>query len=622
MKRKIIYSFMTILIIILVAIAVISIQGVKVTDISLVENQDSDSFEMVFNIPVETRRIELVKVKKDEGIWIGEHRYQIDNLDCSVLEILLYDVHISDELRKEAGESSVSITESLDVVHLGDGIEYLIAYPPDDSMTIIYLFIENRIVDVKGLNLVDRHYLKELEINIGKECIDCFEPRFVSYTQNSYEPVREFKMVKRHTFYGAGNGEADTEEIEMPYGNHVNADWSGNINFTDDIKAGVLSKVNEETGIEHFESRDIYDYAGTMDVGHGEKAYLEFWFEGGETQGIIEYSLLDEFNDINYYKIPMAAILFTSSVDVDSKAWQEENEDQSEWDSKLDEFMNSLMNKDYDKVLEMVGLTEFRLDFFYDDKMKSDIRDAYSFLNSFELIGYKILDSNLGKYNVMRYTIELEVFESSTEFIQEGNSIWYVEIGVDGSSVIQLFKPVKEKELNYGRFSDKNSPEYFVYRAATYLQLFDTIDDFNDIVPYLDSKERYFDQFCVRMMKLLNNRFENGYITAEALGKEVEKIFGITYVDFTKHSYYDSETDSMSFREGGGSWMFESLVSLDFDNETGIHTVIIDFYTDAAYILKAKTVKYEVMNMGEDGYKMISTELIYDSGYDPFMDNI
>lgn len=280
------------------------------------------------------------------------------------------------------------------------------------------------------------------------------------------------------------------------------------------------------------------------------------------------------------------------------------------------------MNKDYDKVLEMVGLTEFRLDFFYDDKMKSDIRDAYSFLNSFELIGYKILDSNLGKYNVMRYTIELEVFESSTEFIQEGNSIWYVEIGVDGSSVVQLFRLDKEKELDHASFSDKNSPEYFVYRAATYLQLFETIDDFNDIVPDSDSKELYFDQFCVRMMKLLHNRFENGYITAEALGEEVEKIFGITDVDFTKHSYYDSETDSMSFREGGGSWMFESLGSVDFDNETGIHTVIIDFYTDAAYILKAKTVKYEVMNMDEDGYKMISAELIYDSGYDPFMDNI
>src|SRR5665648_1142717 len=103
------------------------------------------------------------------------------------------------------------------------------------------------------------------------------------------------------------------------------------------------------------------------------------------------------------------------------------------------------MIKDNDKILEMVGLSDFHLDFFYeDDKMKSDIREAYSFLNDFELTGYKILDSQPRQYDGMRYTVELEVSESSTEFIQEGNSIWDVEIGVDGSSVIQLFTPVKD----------------------------------------------------------------------------------------------------------------------------------------------------------------------------------
>lgn len=625
MKRKIIYLLMAIFIIIIAAIFVTSIKGVQVVDIFLVENQNSDAFKMSFNIPIETSKIKLAELEKDESIWIGEDRQQIDNSNCSVLEIILYDVHISDELRKDVSESSVSRAASLDVVQLGDGLEYIMAYPPDDSMTAIYLLIENRIVDMKGLNLDASLYLHELEIKVGKECANCFEPKFVSYTQNSYETVDEFKMVKRIVIDKTGSEEAYKEKIDMPYGDNVNAEWFGNINFSNEIKEGVLKQINEDTGVGHLYNRNPNDLDGfdvSLDAEQGEKAYLEYWFSGVETQGILKYSLLDVFGQVENFEIPVSAILFTDFIDVYSKAWQEKHEDQIEWDDQLDVFMNSLMIKDNDKILKMVGLTDFHLDFFYeDDKMKSDIREAYSFLNDFELTGYKILDSKPRQYDGMKYIVELEVSESNMEYIPNGNSIWDVEFGIDGPGVVQLFKR-HDIEITHARFSDRNSPENFAYGVATYLQIFETIDDFNSIVPDWTSKEPYFDQFCFRMMKMLSDRFENGLVTAERLTEEVEKALGITDVDFTKHSHYDPETDSMSLRESGGSWMYESLVSLDFDEETGIHTVVLDFYTDAAFMLKAKTMKYEVMEMGIDGFRMISSELIYDSGCDPFMDNV
>jgi hypothetical protein len=68
------------------------------------------------------------------------------------------------------------------------------------------------------------------------------------------------------------------------------------------------------------------------------------------------------------------------------------------------------------------------------------------------------------------------------------------------------------------------------------------------------------------MMRLLYNRFENEFITAEGLKTEVEKVFGITDVDFTRYYRYDPETDSMSFGASGGSWMFTDLVSEEFDH--------------------------------------------------------
>jgi len=124
------------------------------------------------------------------------------------------------------------------------------------------------------------------------------------------------------------------------------------------------------------------------------------------------------------------------------------------------------------------------------------------------------------------------------------------------------------------------------------------------------------------MMRLLHNRFENEFITAEGLKEEVEKVFGITDVDFTRYYRYDPETDSMSFGASGGSWMFTDLVSEEFEKETDTYTITIDFYVDGAYMLKAKTMKYKVVKTKEDEYRMISSECLYDSGYISYRDGI
>lgn len=628
MKRKIIYVLIAMLVIIIAAIAVISIQGVKVKDISFVENQDSDSFKVVLNIPMDSSRIELVKLEKDEDIWIGEHRHTIDDLDCSVLEILLYDTHISDELRKEVSESSEPKNASLDVVHLDDGLDYIITYPPDDSMIAIYLLIENRIVDMKGLNLEESHYFKELEINIGKECIDCFEPRFVSYTQNSYEPVQEFKMIKRKVIVESGSEEIFNEEVE-DHGGYLYADWFGNINFTDEIKEGIISEVNKVTGIGHIKSRNVDDsigFNGFSDVKPVEKLYIDYWFKGVETQGILEYSLLDTFNEVQHFKIPVSANLFTDSTDVYSKAWQEDNEEvddeSSYWDEQLDLFIDSLIYKDYDKFFELVGLRGYHLDQFdADDGSLKNVTSAYSFIEDFEIENYTIVDSHPGHFDGRKYMVELEVSESNTSYMPVGKSIWDVEVGIDEVSMVQLFKPHNEEVVVVRNLED-DSPAHFVNRAAAMLRLTETIDDFNTIVPDVDAENHLFDRFCIRMMKLLIGKFENEYITATDLEAEVEKVFGITEVDFTKHSHYIPETDSMSFGAGGGSWTYNNLVSEDFDEKSGVNTIVIDFYADAAYILKAKTMKYEVMDNREEGFKMLSSELIYDSGYEPLYGSI
>jgi hypothetical protein len=217
--------------------------------------------------------------------------------------------------------------------------------------------------------------------------------------------------------------------------------------------------------------------------------------------------------------------------------------------------------------------------------------------------------------------VELDIEESQTPYFTKGKSNWQIELGIDGSSIIQLFKP-EELQINPIQFSETSQPVKFAYKAAVYLELFKDIDNFNDIVPGKDSKEHYFDQFTLNMMRLLYKLFENEFITAEGLKEEVEKVFGITDVDFTRYYRYDPETDSMSFGASGGSWMFTDLVSEEFEKETDTYTITIDFYADGAYMLKAKTMKYKVVKTEEDEYRMISSECLYDSGYIPYRDGI
>jgi hypothetical protein len=337
--------------------------------------------------------------------------------------------------------------------------------------------------------------------------------------------------------------------------------------------------------------------------------------------------LLDEAQASKYFpqqeleiimKKPVALIDLSQSLDYD---------DSLIWDHHLGFFMHYLMDKDIESILSLIGLrTDYLERFESGDGEKQDAYQAYGFLKDADIKGYQVLSSETRQYNGRqsdgrRYIVELDIEKSDTSYFASGKSNWQVEFGIDGSSPLQVFQP-QDGLLSRTHFSEASDPAMFAYQAAVYLDLFEDVDDFNSIVPGTDVKEFYFDKFTSDMMRFLFNKFENELITAKGLAIETEKAFGITDVDFTRYYRYDPETDSMSFGAGGGMWMFPDLVSEDFDEETDIYAITIDFYADAAYMLKAKTMKYEVVTIGEGEYRMLSTECLYDSGYVPFRDGI
>ena len=174
-KGKIIRVLIAMPIFVLVAIAMIMLQRPQILNISLVESDELDTFKMNFSMPVRSSKIEIKRLDRDAGIWIGENKQLIEDRDYGILEILIYDTNISEELREEISNTSVSKSASLDIVQLESGIEYITSYPPDDSVAAVYLLISNRIVDLSGMDLEEGNYLKSLEINVSKECEECWK---------------------------------------------------------------------------------------------------------------------------------------------------------------------------------------------------------------------------------------------------------------------------------------------------------------------------------------------------------------------------------------------------------------------------------------------------------------
>ena len=276
-------------------------------------------------------------------------------------------------------------------------------------------------------------------------------------------------------------------------------------------------------------------------------------------------------------------------------------------DLTANSFLGYLKSRDFDNLCIILGIEN---------------KEAYSFFNDIKVDSYEITEENTIQYG-MQYKVKLNISESSCELFPVGTSRWILEVVNDLCCYIELFRPA---DINISRitFSEEKDAILFCYRFSAGFHCYKTINDFNQIVPD-NSDTKAFSYFCNSLIQFLP--FDNDDVTGyeykrDSIEIQAQRVLGITNVDFKKYLYYKELNDSLEFQYHGTLWVFSSLSSKEFDPDTKQYTIVIDYYSDTAYILKAKTMKYIVQENKDKSFTLLLTELMFDSGTDPLEGSI
>lgn len=268
--------------------------------------------------------------------------------------------------------------------------------------------------------------------------------------------------------------------------------------------------------------------------------------------------------------------------------------------SSAKSFLESLVKKDLITTLELMGISP--------DEPGDPVK-AYSFLKTVDVTGYEFVESQPAEGV---FLVRVDISKSGSDLFPAGSALWNLVVS-DLDYNIMLFKPAY-KEINFF-YRDDNSPPpseaaFLCMNFSVYMNYFETTDDFNTIFPDADDTDT-FSFFCHMIVDVLNLEHD---IKRVDLEQAAEKTLGITEIDFKKCKEYNKDEDILSFDGHGGFWLDCSLSSERYNPLTKRHTVEIDYYSDTAYILKDKTVRYVVEENDDGTLRLISTKLLYDNG--------
>lgn len=259
---------------------------------------------------------------------------------------------------------------------------------------------------------------------------------------------------------------------------------------------------------------------------------------------------------------------------------------------------------------------------------------AYSFLDGVCLTDWEIIDfsdyENSGDFQdndkIYTFKIKMNISESSSELFPVGESVWLLDVSDTDKSYFSSFalEGAEEKTI-LADSVDSLDASTAVKMCYAYTSSFDWICG-DDTVPDREAvdnqieKERlvcnllefcsYFDGEGVQTASQMN-------YSAEWLKGSAEKLLGITELDFTGVPLYNADDDTIKNKILKYSWGYAALDSEHYDEENGVHTVVIDWYADTIFLSKAFTVKYTLSDNGDGTMRLLSSEKSDNSGERP-----
>lgn len=279
-------------------------------------------------------------------------------------------------------------------------------------------------------------------------------------------------------------------------------------------------------------------------------------------------------------------------------------------DQTANGFLESLKNKDVEGFISFIN-------WIYSDEIKNSNIQAYSFIRDINVDSYNILkkDTINDQFDsFVRFTVELHISRSGTDIFPVGISQWILDI--DAPVYIFNVRSFKNVETEMNIITDKNQNDMvkFCCDFSFEMNCYSTVTDFNTLIP--DSNDEAIANFYQGLIRCLPVTFDNNSaVKREEIEKLAKNVLGISGFDVRKSMDYNKNNDTIPIIFNSASWVTCSLTSKTFDLETKQYIIIIEYYSDTAYLQKAKTMQYNIGENIDKSFTLISTELLFDSGF-------
>lgn len=259
---------------------------------------------------------------------------------------------------------------------------------------------------------------------------------------------------------------------------------------------------------------------------------------------------------------------------------------------------------------------------------------AYSFLDGVCLTDWEIIDfadyENSGEFQdndkIYTFKIKMNISESSSELFPVGESVWLLDVSDTDKSYFSYFAPEDAEEKTVLADSvDSLDASTAVKMCYAYTSAFDWICG-DDMVPDREAVDNRIEQerLVCNLLEFCNYFDGEGGQTDSEMNYSVqwlkdsaEKLLGITDLDFSGIPLYNSGEDTLKNNILKYSWGYAILDSEEYDEENGVHTVVMDWYADTIFLSKAFSVKYTLSDNSDGTMRLLSSEKLYDSGEKP-----
>lgn len=249
----------------------------------------------------------------------------------------------------------------------------------------------------------------------------------------------------------------------------------------------------------------------------------------------------------------------------------------------------------------------------------SDVEGVFDCFASVVITDAEITKIELVSDEESMVYFDLTVAESDSDFFPTGTSQWVAKIVDQEANWAEYILPA-DQSVSTSHFADLSKAEMFCFRLASVLPKLNGTefrDDFDFSTPY--DTGQFVDAACVALSSanLPEVPYTPEYYSPEAFYNNVEKVFGMDLrdVDITQYSEYQ-RTQMVVPVPRGGRWVYSVITESEFDPDTKQYTITFDLYSDTICWVIGKTVQYKLSENEDGSFRLLSVEVLYDSGID------